>query len=328
MERTMPERFLGRVILRPKILSGSGHWKWNCGTIMESVMTRDEFQTLTQKDLVLLDGGTGSCLRKRGMPAGVCTEKWVYDHPDVIAGLQQEYAKAGSRIIYAPTFGANRISLQNMGLEDKLEELNLTLVRRTVENIGQKALVAGDLSTTGKPMEPYGPMTYDKLFEIYKEQIGFLSQAGADLLVAETLMSQEEALVICDAAHAVCDLPLLISFSCEGDGTLYFGGSVFEAAAAVEAMGASAAGVNCSVGPDQLEAVISGLSKTLSIPVMAKPNAGMPEITPKGEAVYSMDDEIFCTHVEKLVSCGASLIGGCCGTTPDYIRRLSRITAK
>lgn len=291
-------------------------------------MTRDEFQTLTKKGPVLLDGGTGSCLRKRGMPAGVCTEKWVYDHPDVIAALQQEYAGAGSRIIYAPTFGANRISLQNMGLEDELEELNFTLVKRTVENVGTKVLVAGDLSTTGKPMEPYGPMTYDQLLEVYKEQIGILSRAGADLIVAETLMSQEEALVICDAAHAVCDLPLLISFSCEGDGTLYFGGSVFDAAAAVEAMGASAAGVNCSVGPDQLEAVISGLSRTLSVPVMAKPNAGMPEITSEGEAVYSMDEGAFCTHVEKLVSCGASLIGGCCGTTPDYIRLLSRITVQ
>ena len=291
-------------------------------------MTRDEFQTLVKNGPVLLDGGTGSCLRTRGMPVGVSTEKWVYDHPDVIAELQKEYVQAGSQIVYAPTFGANRISLRNMGLEDWVEELNRAAVRRTVENIGQKALVAGDLSTTGKAMEPYGPMTYDILLEAYKEQIRLLADAGAELIGAETLMSLDEALVICDAAQAVCGLPLMVSFSCESDGTLYFGGTVFEAAPALAAMGASAVGVNCSVGPDQLEAVISRLSELVSIPVLAKPNAGMPKITPSGEAVYSMDAEAFGFHVQKLVRCGASLIGGCCGTTPDYIRRLSQITVK
>lgn len=204
---------------------------------MERKMTREEFRALTEKGTVLLDGGTGSCLRSMGMPAGVCTEQWVYEHPKAIKKLQTEYALAGSQIIYAPTFGANRVSLGNVGLADQAEELNRALAARTVEHMGRRVLVAGDLSTTGKPMEPYGPMTYDRLLEIYKEQIGFLAESGVDLLVAETLLSQEEALVICDAARAVCDLPLLISFTCEGDGNLYFGGSVAEAAAALEAMG-------------------------------------------------------------------------------------------
>ncbi len=291
---------------------------------MERKMTREEFRTLTEKGTVLLDGGTGSCLRSMGMPAGVCTEQWVYEHPKAIKKLQTEYALAGSQIIYAPTFGANRISLGNVGLADQAEELNRALAARTVEHMGRRVLVAGDLSTTGKPMEPYGPMTYDRLLEIYKEQIGFLAESGVDLLVAETLLSQEEALVICDAARAVCDLPLLISFTCEGDGNLYFGGSVAEAAAALEAMGADAAGVNCSVGPDQLEAVIRQLKDTVSIPVMAKPNAGMPVITETGEAVYSMKAEEFAGHVLHLRDCGASLIGGCCGTTPEYIREIKK----
>lgn len=285
-------------------------------------MAGEKFRALTQKGTVLLDGGTGSCLRKRGMPAGVCTEQWVYEHPEVIAQLQREYADAGSQIIYAPTFGANRVTLQSMGLEDKVEELNHTLVRRTIENVGERVLVAGDLTTTGKPMEPYGPMTYDGLMEVYKEQIGILADAGVGLLGAETLLSQEEALVICDAARSVCDLPLLISFSCEGDGNLYFGGTIFEAAAALEAMGVDAVGVNCSVGPDQLDAVIRRLRETVSIPVVAKPNAGIPNITDTGEAVYSMDEEEFTRHILHLVSCGASIVGGCCGTTPDYIRSI------
>lgn len=287
-------------------------------------MTRDEFKSLTEKGTVLLDGGTGSCLRKRGMPAGVCTEQWVYEHPEVIAKLQREYADAGSHIIYAPTFGANRMTLRNMGLEDRVEELNRELVRRTVENVGDRVLVAGDISTTGKPMEPYGPMTYDGLMEIYKEQIRLLAESGVELLGAETLLSLDEALVICDAAAAVCDLPLMVSFSCEGDGTLYFGGTIFDAAAALEAMGVSAVGVNCSVGPDQLEAVIRQLHETVSVPVIAKPNAGIPVITETGEAVYSMNEDDFTRHLMKLAQCGASVIGGCCGTTPDYIRKVKK----
>ncbi|MCI8430336.1 MAG: homocysteine S-methyltransferase family protein [Lachnospiraceae bacterium] len=287
-------------------------------------MTRKEFQALTDKGTVLLDGGTGSCLRSMGMPAGVCTEQWVYEHPDAIKKLQTEYASAGSQIIYAPTFGANRISLENMGLKGRTEELNRTLAARTVEHLSGHVFVAGDMSTTGKPMEPYGPMTYDGLMDVYKEQIVFLAESGVDLLVAETLMSQEEALVICDAARAVCDLPLLISFTCEGDGNLYFGGTVAEAAAALDAMGADAVGVNCSVGPDQLEAVIRRLKDTVSIPIMAKPNAGMPVITETGEAVYSMGAEEFAGHVLHLKDCGASLIGGCCGTTPEYIRKIKK----
>ena len=286
-------------------------------------MTREEFQALVKKGPVLLDGGTGSCLRTMGMPVGVCTEQWAYEHPEVVAKLQNAYIEAGSQIIYAPTFGANRISLGNLGFQDKVEELNRTLVSRTLENAKGRALVAGDLSTTGKAMEPYGPMTYDGLLDIYKEQIGLLADAGAELLVAETLLSLDEALVICDAARAVCDLPLMMSFSCESDGSLYMGGMVFEAAVTLEAMGVDAVGVNCSVGPDQLESVIRNLRENVSVPILAKPNAGLPTITETGEAVYSRGEEEFASHILKLLECGASITGGCCGTTPDYIRNLS-----
>ena len=239
----------------------------------------------------------------------------------MIGELQRQYAQAGSDVIYAPTFAANRISLENMGIADMIVELNQTMVKRTLENVGDKVLVAGDISTTGKAMEPYGPMTYEGLMDNYKEQIKLLADAGVELLVAETLMSADEATVICDAARAVCNLPI-ISFTCEGDGTLYFGGTIAEAAAVMEAMGADAVGVNCSVGPDQLDAVIRQLSETVSIPIVAKPNAGLPTITETGAAVYSMGEEEFAKNVQHLKECGASVIGGCCGTTPDYIRRV------
>ncbi|MCD8196031.1 MAG: homocysteine S-methyltransferase family protein [Lachnospiraceae bacterium] len=288
-------------------------------------MTRQEFSLLTQKkEPVLLDGGTGSCLREHGMPVGVSTELWAYEHPDVIGQLQREYADAGSQIIYAPTFGANRATLKNAGIDDRLEELNRTLVRWTIENVGDRTLVAGDISTTGKAMEPLGTATYAELLAIYEEQMRILADAGVQLLVAETLLAMDEAMVICDAARAVCDLPLIISFTCEGDGNLYFGGSIFEAAAALEAMGVDAVGVNCSVGPDQLAAVVKTLHETVSIPIVAKPNAGMPLITETGKAVYSMGKEDFAEHLLHLRDCGASVVGGCCGTTPEYIQYIKK----
>lgn len=288
-------------------------------------MTREEFHAQIEKrGVLLLDGATGSWLRKHGMPVGVSTEVWALEHPEVIRDLQTQYAAAGSDIIYAPTFGANRISLANIGLESRTEELNREAVRRTRENLGSRVLIAGDISTTGKAMEPYGPMTYEGLLENYKEQIRYLTEAGVDLLVTETLMSQDEAMVICDAARSVCDLPLIVSFTCEGDGSLYFGGSVAEAAATMEAMDVDAVGVNCSVGPDQLQAVIRQLCETVQVPIVAKPNAGMPLITETGEAVYSMGEEEFARHVKNLVDSGASIVGGCCGTTPKFIERLKR----
>lgn len=288
-------------------------------------MTREEFQCLTAQAPILLDGATGSCLKHMGMPsAGVCTELWVYEHPEAMEKLQRAYVEAGSQIIYAPTFGANRISLRNMGLEHRIEELNHTLVKRTKEVVGEHILVAGDLSPTGQALEPYGTMSYDALLEIYKEQIQLLAEANADLLVAETLLSQEEAMVICDAAHSVCELPLIISFTCEGDGNLYFGGNIFEAAVTLEAMGADGVGVNCSVGPDQLAAVITKLHESVQIPILAKPNAGMPTITETGQAVYSMKEQEFCKQVLHLANCGASFIGGCCGTSPEYISEIKK----
>ncbi|MCD8241765.1 MAG: homocysteine S-methyltransferase family protein [Lachnospiraceae bacterium] len=292
-------------------------------------MTRQEFSLLTQREEpVLLDGGTGSCLRERGMPVGVSTEWWVYEHPDVIGQLQREYADAGSQILYAPTFGANRATLKSAGLDDRLEELNRTLVRRTIENVGDRVIMAGDISTTGKAMEPAGTATYAELLAIYEEQMRILADAGVQLLVAETLLAMDEAMVICDAARAVCELPLIITFTCEGDGNLYFGGNVFEAAAALEAMGVDAVGVNCSVGPDQLAAVVKTLPETVSITIVVKPNAGMPTITETGKAIYSMGAEDFTRHLLHLWDCGASVIGGCCGTTPAYMRLLQEAIAR
>lgn len=287
-------------------------------------MTKEEFQRLTQRT-VLLDGATGSNLMAHGMPRGICTEVWVMEHKEIIQNLQKVYAEAGSRIIYAPTFGANRLSLRQHGLEDRIEELNHTLVSYAREAVGHRAYVAGDITTTGKILSDDGEYTYEMAFENYCEQIRFLADAGVDCIVAETMINIEETLAAVDAAHSVCSLPILCSMTVEADGTIFSGGNALEAAVALESAGASAVGLNCSVGPDQLASVVHNIYENVSIPVIAKPNAGMPFIDNQGNAIYSMKPEEFARHMKVLAENGATLVGGCCGTTPEYIRKTAEI---
>ncbi|MCD8396742.1 MAG: homocysteine S-methyltransferase family protein [Lachnospiraceae bacterium] len=290
-------------------------------------MTREEFQKLTQ-NLLLVDGATGSNLMAMGMPRGVCTEAWVLDHKDVLQGLQKAFIEAGSRVIYAPTFGANRHNLAKHGLENQLREMNLTLAGFSKEIATDGVLVAGDISPTGGMMQPMGDMTYERAFAIYQEQMRYLAEAGVDLLAVETMYQIEETMAAIDAAHSVCNLPILCTVTVEADGSIFTGGNATEAAMAFEAAGADAVGVNCSVGPDQLVSVIRNIRENVSIPVIAKPNAGMPQIDDAGKAIYSMGAEEFAQHMKGLVEAGATIIGGCCGTTPEYIRAVAEMLGK
>ena len=155
-------------------------------------MTIKEFNQLVQKKIVLLDGATGSNLLKRGMPAGVCPEQWILENPEVLQGLQQEFVQAGSDIVYAPTFTANRIKLAEYGLQDNIAQMNKDLVRISKEAVDGKAYVAGDITMTGEQLAPMGTLDFEELVDVYKEQIGFLAEAGVDLLVVETMLSLQE----------------------------------------------------------------------------------------------------------------------------------------
>ena len=285
-------------------------------------MTKNDFKDLT-KNILLLDGATGSNLMAAGMPRGVCTETWVLQHREVLQKLQKAYINSGSRVIYAPTFGANRINLKMHHLEDKIKEMNYELVAIAKESANGQAFVAGDITTTGKMMAPAGDLTYEEAFEVYEEQISFLRDAGVDMIIAETMINIEETLAAVDAASQVCELPVLCTMTVEADGSIFSGGNAVEAALALESAGASAVGINCSVGPDQLVSVVRNIKEAVSVPVIAKPNAGMPLIDEQGNAIYNMDPTEFAQHMKVLVENGASIIGGCCGTTPKYIRAVA-----
>ena len=291
-------------------------------------MTKQEFIELTQKEVVLLDGATGSNMTKAGMPKGVSTELWILEHPQVLEKLQSAYVEAGSRIVYAPTFGCNPYTMKNYGKESEIDTLNEKLVAISKRAVNGQAYVAGDMTTTGKMLEPRGEMAYDYLYEIYQAQARALYNAGVDLIAVETMLAVDETTVALDAISSVCDLPVICTLSVEADGSAYFGGNAVEAVETLQDMGAMAVGVNCSVGPDQLEAVVANMKKIARVPVITKPNAGMPFINGKGEAIYDMDPVRFAENVGKLVKAGAGIVGGCCGTTPDYIREVKKILHK
>lgn len=291
-------------------------------------MTRQEFDELTKKGVVLLDGATGSNLRKAGMPVGISSEQWVLENPRVLQELQSAYVEAGSQIVYAPTFAANRISLRNFDLQDRVVELNTKLVKISRDGVGSRALVAGDLTTTGQLLEPQGNLTYDALYQAYREQIKALVDAGVDLIVAETMLGVDETVVALDAAQSVCDIPVMCSLTLEVDGTAMYGGNAVEAVITLQEMGAAAVGLNCSVGPDQLESVVANMKAVAKVPIIAKPNAGMPVINDKGEALYDMNADDFARYTKRLVEAGAGIVGGCCGTTPEYIRKLAEVLGR
>lgn len=285
-------------------------------------MTREEFETLAGQGTVYLDGACGSNLYLAGMPRGICAEQWILEHEQVMADLQRGYVQAGSQLIYAPTFGANRAALSLYGLEKQVKEYNSRLVDLSRRAVGDRALVGGDLSPTGKVLTSQGGETeVDEVYEIYREQIACLAEEGVDFLAAETMLSVEETMIALDAAQSVCQLPVLCSLTLEADGNALYGGNGVEAVETLQDMGASAVGVNCSVGPDQLENVIRNMKRAARIPILAKPNAGLPLMDEQGNAHYSMGPREFAMHMKKLVQAGASLIGGCCGTTPEYIKK-------
>ena len=289
-------------------------------------MTREEFSTLSKDHILYLDGATGSNLVKAGMPSGVCPEQWILEHKDVMLKLQKDYVQAGTNILYAPTFTANRIKLAEYHLEKNMSAMIHELVAISREaaasSPGHTVLVAGDLTMTGEQLKPIGKMELEDLIDIYKEQILSMVDAGVDLLVVETMMSLAETRAALIAAKEVCDLPVIATLTFEADGRTLFGTDAKTAAIVLESLGASAIGANCSTGPAQMESIISDMVTHTRIPVIAKPNAGLPFLDENGNTCYNMEAEEFAEEMDILVNAGAAILGGCCGTTPEFIRQI------
>ena len=285
-------------------------------------MTREAFRKRLEEGPVFLDGATGTNLQKAGMPVGVCPEQWILEHPQVMLDLQKAYVKAGTDILYAPTFTANRKKLEEYGLSDRLEKMNRKLMAISKEAAGGQALVAADLTMTGQQLYPLGDMMFEELVEIYKEQARVVADAGADLFVVETMMSLQECRAALIAIREVCDLPVMISLTYNEDGRTLYGTEPKTATIVLQNLGADVIGINCSTGPEAMVAPVAEMAEYATIPILAKPNAGMPELI-DGETVYRTTPEEFATAGKKLFAAGATILGGCCGTTPEHIRALA-----
>lgn len=286
-------------------------------------MTREELYKKIEERPLILDGATGSNLQKAGMPPGVCPELWILENPHILFELQRNFVLAGSDILYAPTFSGNRIKLAEYGIADRAEEINRDLVALSKRAADGKALVAGDMTMTGLALAPLGPLDFDELIDVYRDQASSLYKAGVDLFVVETMMSLAETRAAVLAIREVCDLPIIASLTYQEDGRTLYGTDPVTAVVVLQSLGADVIGVNCSTGPEEMLEIVKTMKEYADIPILAKPNAGLPVLV-DGKTVYPMGPEEFAGYGPAFVEAGAGLIGGCCGSTPDHIRLLAK----
>lgn len=293
-------------------------------------MNRQEFLEMIQQRIVILDGATGSNLQQRGMPVGVCPEEWILEHPDVLAKLQLEFLEAGSDILLAPTFSANRIKLKEYDLEGHIEEINHGLVeiskqaiRRFCEKTGnvREVYIAADLTMTGEQIYPLGVLTFEEVVEVYKEQMNGILTNKIDFVIIETMMNLQECRAALLAVKETCDLPVMVSLTFEENMRTLYGTDPKTAVIVLQSMGADVVGINCSTGPDGMHDIVREMKAYARIPILVKPNAGIPKLV-DNQTVFPMAADEFAIEMEKLVALGANLVGGCCGTTPKHIEMM------
>lgn len=289
-----------------------------------------ELKKLLNEGILLLDGATGTWMQGKGMPTGVCPELWMLEHPKLVKDLAAAYMAAGSKVVYAPTFSGNRIKLEEYGASDKIKEINQTLVRWTKEAVHRDeykaeapCYVAGNLTMTGQMLAPIGKLDFETLVDCYKEQVRLIAQEGVDLFVIETMMHIGEVRAAVLAVKEETDLPVFVTMTFEENGRTLYGTDPVSALVTLQAMGVDAFGINCSCGPDRMLPWVREMKKYAKIPLIAKPNAGLPKLV-DNKTVFDMEKEDFAEAVDVLIHAGISIVGGCCGTSPEYIQYLNK----
>jgi 5-methyltetrahydrofolate--homocysteine methyltransferase len=278
-----------------------------------------DFRSILDDDRIYyFDGGYGTLLQGRGLPAGLSPELWGLKAPDVIRSVHREYLEAGADILTTNTFGGSRPKL---GLDADPYELNKAMTAIAREVAGDKAFVAASIGPTGHFIKPLGDMTFRELVDIYKEQIRGCVDGGADLILGETHFDLAEAKAVVVAARMVCDLPVAVSMTFEGAASLT-GTSPLTFVDTMQNMGVELIGTNCSAGPEQMRDTLRSWASRLSTPTFAEANAGLPELDENGNTAFRLAPESFAEQAATFAELGAKFIGGCCGTTPDHIRAL------
>ena len=287
------------------------------------MLTKEQLQDKISGGLRFLDGATGSNLQKSGMPKGCCTEQWVLENPTVVQNLQRKYAEAGSQILYAPTFQAQPIALERVGLAENTEEVNARLIALS-RSAAPDALIAGDITTLAAFCESWNPDNIDLLIENYRRQIRGLIDGGADLLIAETLMYPLEAEAILAAAEMEGAGAVMYSFVMTSDGSLYSGQDAVPVLKDLSE-NAAAVGFNCVAADMMTPYLVAKLRRYVKGPLLCKPNAGVPVIGEDSIPHYTMAPAEFSNILTQCKNNGATLLGGCCGTDPAFIAAISNI---
>ncbi len=288
------------------------------------MLSKSEFQQLLKQGPLILDGATGSNLQKAGMPRGCCTEQWILENPKALLQLQTQYLRAGSQVLYAPTFQAQPIALKRMGLDGKTEAINEQLVKLS-RSVSDNILVAGNLTTLATFTDSFDEACFDLLVENYRRQIKGLLDGGADLLAAETLMYPTEAEAILTAAELEGAETILYTFTMQADGSLFSGRDAAPILQDLENAGAAAVGFNCVAADSMTPGLVSRLKRYVRGPLVCKPNAGNPVIGADGIPCYPMSPAEFAAIQKDCRDMGAAILGGCCGTSPAFIQAMTEL---
>ena len=278
------------------------------------------FSAYLQQNIVYLDGGTGTLLQARGLRPGEHPERWNVTHPDVITEIHRAYYDAGSNVVCTNTFGANALKFSPDELEEIVKAaLSNAKAARNQSAAPQEKFIALDIGPLGKLLKPLGDLDFEAATDVFKATVSLGVKYGADLIYVETMNDSYEAKAALLAAKECCDLPVIVSCAYGEDGKLMTGASPAAMVALLEGMGVAALGVNCSLGPKQLRPIVRELLRYASVPVVFKPNAGLPECV-DGKTVFDVTPEEYADVAAELIAEGVRLAGGCCGTTPEYIR--------
>lgn len=281
-----------------------------------------EFKSLLGKELLFFDGAMGTMLQAQGLQPGELPELWNFSHADIIQRVHEAYLDAGANIIKTNTFGANRLKFA--GTDIKTEEVVGAAVRIAKASCAgrEKTFVALDLGPTGKLLAPYGDLPFEEAVDIYAEIVRCGRDAGADLILIETMSDTYEAKAALLAAKENSDLPVVVTMTFDENGKLLTGGDAAAAALMLEGLGADAIGCNCGLGPAQMLRIMPQLLRYTELPLVFNPNAGLP-VEREGKTCFDVGPEEFADLMYELVCQGVSIAGGCCGTTPQHIRALT-----
>lgn len=281
-------------------------------------MNWKEFYNNAVNGIVFADGAMGTLLQEVGLTGEDCPEEWNISHRDDILRIQKAYVEVGAQMLTTNTLGGNRVKLKNYNMQDRVVELNTVGVEIAKEAAGDLAIVAASVGPTGKFIVPLGEITFDEMMEIYMEQIKALAEAGADVIDFETHVDILELKAGILAAREVCDLPIIANLTFGADGRTVTGTTPEAGFTTLEALGVDIIGTNCSTGPDIMAKIIERVRPLFSIPIIAQANAGVPHIH-NGKTVFDEEPEEYSEKAGAMISMGVNVIGGCCGTTDEYI---------